>query len=141
LRLCLWHLQRPYGRLGRGVGTSRARCGSRVVGPRAAGPGVQPSHYVCRLAEGRSLLRRPRKLLPLLSARAVAVRDARARLPAVRVDDPGLQGSAVRILLTGGTGLIGSHALPALSERHDVVALTRRAPPAELADLADWIVA
>jgi UDP-glucose 4-epimerase len=47
----------------------------------------------------------------------------------------------VRILLTGGTGFIGSHALPGLSERHEIVALTRRTPPPELVELADWIVA
>ena len=47
----------------------------------------------------------------------------------------------MRILLTGATGFIGSHALAGLSERHEIVALTRRPPPPELADLAEWVLA
>lgn len=35
----------------------------------------------------------------------------------------------MRVLLTGGTGFIGSHLLPTLAAEHEVVALARRRPP------------
>jgi len=47
----------------------------------------------------------------------------------------------VRILATGCTGLTGRHFLRATEGGHEVVALTRREPPAELEPLADWVVA
>ena len=42
----------------------------------------------------------------------------------------------MRILLTGATGFIGARLLPALAERHEVVALARR-PPA--GGTAEWV--
>jgi UDP-glucose 4-epimerase len=45
----------------------------------------------------------------------------------------------VRILVTGATGFIGRYALAELGGRHDLVALTRSAPPTEASELADWI--
>ncbi len=41
----------------------------------------------------------------------------------------------MRILLTGGTGFVGSHLLPSLAQRHEVIAIGRRRPPADVA----WI--
>jgi len=45
----------------------------------------------------------------------------------------------VTVLVTGATGFIGRHVLQRLAGRHDVVALARRDPPAELAGLARWV--
>jgi UDP-glucose 4-epimerase len=45
----------------------------------------------------------------------------------------------VKIALTGATGFVGRNLLPQLAEHHEVVALTRGAPPAGLTELADWI--
>src|SRR3954452_22781278 len=46
----------------------------------------------------------------------------------------------MRILLTGGTGFIGGYVLRALADSHEVVALSRREPPPELAGLAEWVI-
>jgi nucleoside-diphosphate-sugar epimerase len=45
----------------------------------------------------------------------------------------------VTVLLTGATGFIGRHLLARLDGGHDVVAIARAAPPAELAGLATWV--
>jgi UDP-glucose 4-epimerase len=45
----------------------------------------------------------------------------------------------VRVLVTGATGLIGSHLLRQLTPDHELVAICRSAPPQELAPAADWI--
>jgi nucleoside-diphosphate-sugar epimerase len=45
----------------------------------------------------------------------------------------------VRVLVTGATGFIGRHALAALGERHEIVAVAREAPPGDLADAASWL--
>ena len=43
------------------------------------------------------------------------------------------------VLLTGATGFIGRHLLARLGGEHEVVAIARSDPPAELAGLARWI--
>jgi nucleoside-diphosphate-sugar epimerase len=45
----------------------------------------------------------------------------------------------MRILVTGAGGFLGRHLVAELGPRHEVVALTRRAPPRELRDLARWL--
>jgi nucleoside-diphosphate-sugar epimerase len=45
----------------------------------------------------------------------------------------------VTVLLTGATGFIGRHLLQRLAGEHEVVAIARAAPPADLADLATWL--
>jgi nucleoside-diphosphate-sugar epimerase len=45
----------------------------------------------------------------------------------------------MRILVTGAGGFLGRHLVAELGPRHDVVALTRRAPPPELEPLARWV--
>lgn len=45
----------------------------------------------------------------------------------------------MRVLITGGTGFVGSHAMRALSGKHELVAITRGAAPAELEHLAAWV--
>lgn len=42
------------------------------------------------------------------------------------------------VLVTGAAGFVGSHLLPLLSSRQEVVAWSRSAPSAELGELADW---
>ena len=44
----------------------------------------------------------------------------------------------MKILITGGTGLIGRRVIERMTPAHDVVALARRDPPADL-DGAEWI--
>lgn len=43
------------------------------------------------------------------------------------------------VLLTGATGFVGRHLLALLAADHDVVAIARGAPPAELAGHATWL--
>ena len=45
----------------------------------------------------------------------------------------------MKILLTGATGFIGSHLLPSLASAHDVIAVTRGAPPAEAPPTVEWV--
>jgi UDP-glucose 4-epimerase len=45
----------------------------------------------------------------------------------------------VKILITGGTGLIGRHLLQRLGPEHEPVCLCRSDPPAEIAAAAEWI--
>ena len=45
----------------------------------------------------------------------------------------------MRVLITGGTGFVGSHAMRALSGEHELVAIGRGAAPAELEHLAEWV--
>jgi len=45
----------------------------------------------------------------------------------------------MRILITGGTGFVGSHAVRALAGSHELFATTRGQAPAELEGLAEWI--
>jgi nucleoside-diphosphate-sugar epimerase len=45
----------------------------------------------------------------------------------------------MKILLTGGTGFTGAHAVRRLSRDHELIATCREAPSADLADLADWV--
>jgi UDP-glucose 4-epimerase len=45
----------------------------------------------------------------------------------------------MRVLVTGATGFIGRHLVAELGRRHEVVALTRSAPPDDVAGLATWI--
>jgi nucleoside-diphosphate-sugar epimerase len=44
----------------------------------------------------------------------------------------------MRVLLTGSTGFVGRHLLPALAARHEVVALVRRRPADDLANV-EWV--
>lgn len=43
------------------------------------------------------------------------------------------------VLLTGATGFVGRHLLELLAADHDVVAIARGEPPAELAEHATWV--
>ena len=45
----------------------------------------------------------------------------------------------MKVFVTGATGFLGRHLLNHLAGQHDVVALSRRKPPASLRDRADWI--
>ena len=45
----------------------------------------------------------------------------------------------MRLLITGAAGFVGSHLVDHLADRHEVYAMTRRAPPPELAGRATWI--
>jgi UDP-glucose 4-epimerase len=45
----------------------------------------------------------------------------------------------MRILVTGATGFVGSRLVEHLGERHELYAIGRRPPPAELAGRATWI--
>jgi UDP-glucose 4-epimerase len=45
----------------------------------------------------------------------------------------------MRVLLTGATGVIGRHLLPALAGRHEVVALVRRRPRVTLVEGVTWV--
>lgn len=45
----------------------------------------------------------------------------------------------MRVLLTGSTGFVGRHLLPALAARHEVVALVRRQPAAVRHDVV-WVI-
>jgi nucleoside-diphosphate-sugar epimerase len=45
----------------------------------------------------------------------------------------------MRLLVTGGTGFVGSHLIAHLANRHELYAIARRAPPPEIADRATWI--
>jgi nucleoside-diphosphate-sugar epimerase len=45
----------------------------------------------------------------------------------------------VRILVTGAAGFIGRHLVADLGERHELFALTRGAPPGDLAEAAEWV--
>jgi UDP-glucose 4-epimerase len=45
----------------------------------------------------------------------------------------------VRVLITGGTGFVGGHALRSLSSAHELIATARGPVPAELEPLAEWI--
>ena len=47
--------------------------------------------------------------------------------------------SVMRVLVTGATGFIGRHLVADLGERHEIVALTRGAPPDDLAGAAEWV--
>ena len=69
---------------------------------------------------GRRALERAREP----PAAPVVAAHVRALVP----DVPGRE-TAVRILVTGGTGFIGRHLIAELRERHEIVALTRSAPP------------
>jgi nucleoside-diphosphate-sugar epimerase len=45
----------------------------------------------------------------------------------------------VRILVTGAAGFVGGRLVRHLADRHELYAVTRRPPPAALADCARWI--
>jgi UDP-glucose 4-epimerase len=45
----------------------------------------------------------------------------------------------VKLLVTGAAGFVGSHLIEHLAGRHELYAVTRRPPPAALADGAQWI--
>jgi UDP-glucose 4-epimerase len=45
----------------------------------------------------------------------------------------------MRVVVTGANGFIGRHLVADLGERHEVVALTRGAPPVDLAGAAEWL--
>jgi UDP-glucose 4-epimerase len=53
------------------------------------------------------------------------------------VDDRGA--AAVRILITGATGFVGSRLVAHLADRHELYAVARHPPPPDLADHAIWI--
>src|SRR3954469_3026719 len=46
----------------------------------------------------------------------------------------------MRVPVTGANGFIGSHLLPELTARQEVIALTRSGPPPEAEPLVDWVV-
>jgi UDP-glucose 4-epimerase len=45
----------------------------------------------------------------------------------------------VRVLMTGATGFIGRHVVQELGHRHEIVAVSRTAPPSDLSDAATWV--
>jgi len=45
----------------------------------------------------------------------------------------------MRILITGAGGFLGRHLVAQLGPQHELVAVSRRAPEPELADLAKWV--
>ena len=108
---------------------SRSRSGSRCARSRRAWTPATGSGSTSRPARRRNGARIPQTGAP---PEWTAPAEGRAALHAVHHDleHPSrlvltvLPG--VRVLLTGATGFVGRHLLPALAERHEVVALVRR---------------